>query len=191
MPSKDKEILNKNAKKHYDKIKDDPEVRRKAKERAKAWYEANKEKAKAWAEANKEKRKEQLKAWKEANPEKVKAQRLKSQAINKEATIARIKRYHATEKGKLSLAIHRDLYRERVKIASLNMYDAKAMAEIYRTCKLLTKSTGIKYEVDHIIPITNENVCGLHVSWNMQIMKKEENRKKSNKLTVDSTIIDS
>lgn len=182
MPSKDKEILNKNAKKHYDKIKDDPEVRRKAKDRAAAWYAANKEKAKAWAEANKEKRKEQLRAWKAANPEKVKAQRLKSQAINKEATAARIKRYHSTEKGKMSLAVHRDLYRKRVKEASLKMYDVKEMANIYRSCKLLSKTTGIKYEVDHIIPIVHEIVCGLHVSWNMQIMKKEENRKKSNKL---------
>jgi hypothetical protein len=191
MPSKDKEVLSRAAKKHWEKIKDNEDVKAAARARAKAWYEANKEKAKAWAEANKEKRKEQLKAWKAANPEKVKEQRMKSQSINKEAAYARIKRYHSTEKGKLSLAVHRDLYRKRVKEASLGMYDAKAMTDIYRSCKLLTKTTGIKYEVDHIIPIVNDLVCGLHVSWNMRIVTAKENREKSNKFNVDSITIDS
>lgn len=182
MPSKDKEVLNKNAAKHYNKIKDDPEVRRKARERAAAWYAANKEKVKQRTGENKKEKAEYMKNWRAKNRDHINKYKVKNQRSNKKATYARIKKYHCTEKGKLSLALHRDIYRARTKEASLKMYDAKAMADIYRSCKLLTRTTGIKYEVDHIIPIVHEKVSGLHVSWNMQIMKKEENRKKSNKL---------
>ena len=35
--------------------------------------------------------------------------------------------------------------------------------------------------VDHIIPITNPNVCGLDVYWNFQYLTKSENLCKSNK----------
>jgi 5-methylcytosine-specific restriction endonuclease McrA len=46
----------------------------------------------------------------------------------------------------------------------------------------LTKATGERYVVDHIIPLSNPDVCGLHVPWNLRVITQEENLKKSNKL---------
>jgi 5-methylcytosine-specific restriction endonuclease McrA len=56
------------------------------------------------------------------------------------------------------------------------------MRQMYLEAQRLTKLTGERYVVDHIVPLINESVCGLHVPWNLRIMTQEENLKKSNKL---------
>jgi hypothetical protein len=58
--------------------------------------------------------------------------------------------------------------------------DRNAIRKIYLQARQLTIETGIKHEVDHIIPSNHELVCGLHVETNLQILTESENIKKSN-----------
>ncbi len=52
--------------------------------------------------------------------------------------------------------------------------------EKYWLAEDLRKVTGETYHVDHIVPLRGENVSGLHVPWNLQILPMDLNCSKSN-----------
>ena len=74
---------------------------------------------------------------------------------------------------------------KRTKYAKPSWADDKAIRLIYEKAVHLTIVTGIKHEVDHIVPLTNKLVCGLHVENNLQVITFTENRQKSNKFVID------
>ena len=50
--------------------------------------------------------------------------------------------------------------------------------------QFVNKATGEKYHVDHIIPIKNKLVCGLHVYENLRVIPAKQNLVKSNKFVI-------
>lgn len=64
----------------------------------------------------------------------------------------------------------------------LSMQQRKEIRELYKIAITMTKLTGEQYVVDHIVPLRSDIVCGLHVPWNLRVITRAENLKKSNKL---------
>ena len=119
---------------------------------------------------------------------------------NREAVIARAQARDTTKVTEYKLAYKErnpDLYKElvslrrrRFRLATPKWLSAEQKLEIrlkYRLAIELSRRTGERYVVDHIVPLQGEEVCGLHVPWNLEVVTQTENLKKSNKL-VDTLI---
>lgn len=64
--------------------------------------------------------------------------------------------------------------------ATVPWADKKAINKIFAERRRLTRETGIRHAVDHIVPLKHPAVCGLHIHFNLQVIPYEDNAKKSN-----------
>ena len=80
------------------------------------------------------------------------------------------------------------LKRHSRRIYLVNLYrsvpdwvDRKALKSVYRHCIRLNRSRAHPVVVDHIVPLTHPLVCGLTVPWNLRIIDRRENCRRSNR----------
>jgi hypothetical protein len=88
------------------------------------------------------------------------------------------------ENNKLQVRADTKARRRKHRDATPNWLTRKQKSEIrqiYQIAITMTQTTGEQYVVDHIVPLRGEEVCGLHVPWNLRVITQEENLKKSNK----------
>lgn len=94
-------------------------------------------------------------------------------------------RYAQSEQGKLIKydgCARRRASKKHATPPWLSKEDLANTRLFYQQAKLLTQQTGVQHHVDHIIPLSGDDVSGLHVPWNLQVLVWEENVKKSNRV---------
>lgn len=122
--------------------------------------------------------------YREAHPELEAARRL----ADKEASALRLKKWakENVEKQKAHVYVKTATRRARKIKATVAWANKFFIAEAYALARLRTKTTGVVWHVDHIIPLKGKIVCGLHVEHNMMVIPATTNRAKGNKLEVAS-----
>ena len=83
------------------------------------------------------------------------------------------RKFQKTEKGRVAGNARRALRRASQKQATPPWVDKEALKAIYANCPK-------GYHVDHIIPLQNSRVCGLHVPCNLQYLEAVLNDEKGN-----------
>lgn len=160
------------------------------KESGRRYYQEHKEAFKEYREKNKDKRnaynREYQKKYRENNKDKENARTLAWYHKNfekiKEKKYARDKEWRSRNKGIINFHTNKryTVRKQRLPIwlTEENKLQIKAM---YMLASSLTKTTGIQWHVDHIIPLQGKNVSGLHVPENLQVIQGSLNNMKSNK----------
>lgn len=135
---------------------------------------------KAWAKANAEKMRLYRKQYEERNTEKVSAYR--SSEEFKQFTRKNVMKYQRKYPEKTLAKVRK---RQMLKLQATPLWvNYTRINALYSLAAMLTKATGEKHHVDHIVPIKNKYVCGFHVYENLKVIPAKQNLLKSNKFTV-------
>ena len=95
------------------------------------------------------------------------------------------RKHENTPEGKIRKKRNRVLRVGRNRQATpkwLNPEQKQQIVDIYEHMRDCRAVTGEDYHVDHIVPLGGENICGLHVPWNLQVLPAYVNISKSNKV---------
>lgn len=152
---------------------------------------------KKWVAAHPEK----MRAYKDVyasvpeNQVKKNAQQRKARSDNRDAYNAKSRAYYAENKDRAYANARKwwlanpervAQYKAERRAAHRNAFfvptedDLFLVEEAYSLRDLRNKLTGKQWEVDHVIPLNNELVCGLHAWWNLQVIPMRANRSKHN-----------
>ncbi len=153
------------------------------------------EKNKRLYRANKAASHEKTRRWRAENPEKVKEINRRGHAKHREKRNAAALEYrqeHLETLRALSRAWSKanpDKWvvtntRRRLAVEAAirrSEFDDLVIGEAYRLARLRSKPTGVKWHVDHVVPINSPIVCGLHCATNIQLLTARENVSKGNR----------
>lgn len=124
-------------------------------------------------------------AWTSANRARSNGIKDKYRFANASKITAQIKRWEKNNPGKKAAQVRKyQAFKLSATPKWLTVEQLKDIQNMYVEASRLTKETGIPHEVDHIIPLQGKNVRGLHVSWNLRIVTRLENRRFGNKLII-------
>lgn len=125
--------------------------------------------------ANRDKYLKINKAWKDSNPEYIQSyrefHRERDNKVSSEKKKRQRAKYNALEANRRAAKYK----------ATPEWSESDKIQILYEKAKWLGTLTGLKYEVDHVIPLVHPNVCGLHIWANLQILEVSLNHSKGNR----------
>lgn len=151
----------------------------------KTHYEANLESRKAQARRdyhdNKSARQVARRAWRNANKALVR-QRNKAWRLTNADRVRKNMRSWSQENAHRKQALEATRRAKKLQ-ATPTWSDNEVVLEYYRAARALNMDNtfGIKWHVDHIVPLNHPLVCGLHSHTNMQLLPAAENLSKGNR----------
>lgn len=147
--------------------------RSKQREARKAWKQRN---AAAYAAAENDRRRKKY-AEEPAYAQKVRARASAAYHADTEKTKKRNRAYVAANRSVVRVYFreYNWIKRRRLVQATPKWAGLVAIRGIYRAAR----AAGL--EVDHVVPLAGERVCGLHVQNNLQMLTRSENASKGNK----------
>ena len=116
---------------------------------------------------------EQSRQWREANSEKLREKERRRLIEHREDIYAKNARRRAAERRPSWLTDEQK--------AEITAFYAEAIR--------ISRETGVKHHVDHIVPLRGKGVTGLHVPWNLRVIPASVNRSKKNNMPEDKYLL--
>jgi hypothetical protein len=138
--------------------------------------------SKKWYESNKDTHAELTALWRMNNESKMREYRVKRKLTHAERDREVIKAWKTINREKV--ASYTAKRREMEKKATPEWANLEDMAMWQDVANVLSRS-GVPFEVDHIVPIVSDKVCGLHWEGNMQVLPRYINIAKQNRYWPD------
>lgn len=159
----------------------------KVKQHNKTFYENHKERcldySRTWARLNRDKRRKICLDHYHRNSDKYSLYSQEYNRNNREKlNLAARRRYQANPGKDISKVTTR---KRTLKSAQPKWANTFFIEEIYHLAKIRSEVTGVKWHVDHIVPLKSDKVSGLHCEANLQVITQKDNCSKGNKYWPD------
>lgn len=116
---------------------------------------------------------QQVAEWQKQNKDKVNTTSKRYREQNKEQRRLTTKTWRENNQSLICYLANKRRFKK--KKATPSWANEDAMRSMYKQCDLLTKETGIKHHVHHIVPLQElDFVTGLHCEANLKIVTDEE-----------------
>ncbi|WP_139281466.1 hypothetical protein [Muricoccus roseus] len=157
--------------------------------KSRKWHEANRDRANAYArgratinlDEHRARNRAKMARWRAKNAEAVRKKRRSYYASDPQRHCAyTLKWCRANPEKAAAQAAKRRAQRRQ---ATPRWADLAVMTLIYAEAARLTRASGIRHDVDHIVPLISTAVCGLHVPWNLRVVTRTENQAKGNRFS--------